>query len=778
MRTFLVIGMLLLGSMAREFKFSFSEFNMMYHFDNLSIQFTYLKEEYLEYEKRLENNIKTLDEIKSDLMVVVEWNNNRYSGSYLDSKETLVEAANESFKFLKERRAKLLTHIYEVKGCEVVKVLFGEGTDAIPDALADIQVNTARTQETEIKTMEEEEIALDYKITSLNECKNSIAKSSKSQPKAAKKPESKDSKPSEDEKDYKKMDELVELLRKKFITLKNSSGFFLNKEKEKYLSVGIDKKCGTVLNVDKLVNYKSDKHGKCKFVNNSVDELERKQSVKVFWNKEKFELIPNDVAIGHKPSDEGQDTSDPKQSWDGYPEVYAALEGDAPGSQNFSVFLLRYKDDVKEENINKDGAKIDDTIRNDVKIDDINQDDARKEDINQDHAKKKDINKSGLILIASHFKSKQEGFNSREKMGKSIKAVVRNIKEKLPTWDVILSGDLNAEVEEIAMDLDEPIIRLEDQMNDNHGYIAQKVYAPEDFAIEALSQRDEALRVVKQFKTFTEDISKNLNVIQRMKIQGFSLETQNESPIYQKSNIKIEEPYLNTDFLLNESHSFKNAWIELNNFPTEIKARVKEFDYSERSFDICIRNEIVRFKSKEADYKDFLKAIRPFKNSAFYKKMSDMIEEKDKEKGEHDAYSMPKGINSSKDLYKFFLDTKKVWMDNRKKAIHEYLQAKITHLGWSASTTNISDCFRKLFEREKIDFVLLKAYNNVHVVVKKMENYKAQTEIGFPNANFASDHVPTIVEFTFDIGTEFKIESSVFWPQLSTSNAEMNNLLI
>ena len=778
MRAFLIIGVLFFGSMARKVKYSFSEFNTLFHFDDLSVQFTYLKEDYLKYEKRLENNIRTLNEIESDLMLVVEWNNNRYSGSYLDDMETLVKTANESFRFLKVKRAKLLTHIYEVQECRDVKVLFGEGTGVIPDALADIQAEIPQPQNIMEKQMTKEEVALNYKINSLSGCKNKLDGMLKSQPKVDKKPESKDSKPSEDEKDYKKMGDLVELLRKKFITIKNSNNFFLNNEKGKYQSVGIDKKCGTVLNVDKFVNYKSDKHGKCKFVDNVTDEVERKQSIKVFWNKEKFELISNDVAIGHKPSDEVKDTSGQKQIWNGYPEVYAPLEGDAPGSQNFSVFLLRYKDDSKKADIKKDEVKKADIKKDEAKEEDINKDEAKEEDINKDEVKEEDINKSGLIFIATHFKSKQEGFSSREKMGKSIKAVVRNIKEKLPTWDVILSGDLNAEIEEIAMDLDEPIIRLEDQMKDDYKYTAQKVYAPEDFAMEALSHRDEALRVVKQFKEFTEDICKDLNPTQRMKIQGFSLDSQNESPIYQKSDEKIDEPYLNTDFLLKEKHSFKNAWIELNNFPTEIKARVKEFDYSEKSFDICTRNEVIRFSTKKDQYKDFFKAIEPFKKSAFYKKMSEMIEEKDKEKGENDTYSMPKGINSSKDLYKLFLDTKKVWMANRKKAIHQYLQAKIKYFGWKASTTNRLDCFHKLFEREKIDFILLKAYNSVYVVVKKMKNYKEQTEVGFPNKDFSSDHVPTIVEFTFDLDTTFEIGNSVFWPQLTTSTANNKNLLI
>ena len=672
------------------FEYTFSEFNILYHFDDLNTQFTYLNEKYLKYEHRLTNTIKTLNDIQSDLMLILEYDNNKRSGAYLNSRKVLEEQLVETVEYFWKDRPDLIKSLIEVEGkkgggeyikeCEVFAEIYQE------------KFNVPNTDEDINKTIEK-----------LATCKVGLKeKAVKTRPKEF---------PKDKLTDEESKASMAEVLWKKLLTLTKAGELFLSKaEGAKYRMVGFDKKCGLVLEGDQVIapdDPKNPDFGKCIF-ENYVPETTRLQSNVVFYNTDKFELLPNSIALGHFMDNKLNEIYKSPITDKIYPEIYTVKEGESVLTQNFGVYLLKYKDkNIKEE-------------------DDKN-------------------NKFGLIFVATHFKAKMEGYVARQKLARSIKAVVANIKKTLKEWDVIVSGDLNAEIGEIAMDFNEPIIRLEDQMADKFTYKPSLVFVPnnpEKVIIPPPLDKNE----LTQFQEYLADIFKNPELAQNKKLTDLK-----GIDRYDPTKLEVKEPYTEKKIGEASMTDLKDYWIELNNYPTELKARVKEYDYTEHGYDKCLNTEI----TSNPDPK-LTEDINSLKKSHMYQKIIDMMGEKDKASILEIIKSGSDNPESSKKLFAIFLANRKSWMEKRKIAVAKYLQAKIAKIGWTPSAHNKGkDCFSDLFEAEKIDFILYKPCNAVIIEIFILEFVKECLESGFPGKKFSSDHLPSKVKITLDLNKKF-----------------------
>lgn len=68
-----IIATLFVAVAVSQVQFSASEFNVMYHFDDLHEQFRYLRSDALEFNNRVQNTLRTINANKADLVCNVEW---------------------------------------------------------------------------------------------------------------------------------------------------------------------------------------------------------------------------------------------------------------------------------------------------------------------------------------------------------------------------------------------------------------------------------------------------------------------------------------------------------------------------------------------------------------------------------------------------------------------------------------------------------------------------------------------------------------------------------
>lgn len=130
-----LVLMILVG-LAFNFEVSFSEYNFMQYSDGQNSQFAYIKPEYLAYENTLVNSINTLNEIKSDLMFLMDYSRNKNFGTYLNSKKVLEEHLNLSLKYYKGTKGEEIKSFLDqeggIKGCGFFKELLGSANPAVP----------------------------------------------------------------------------------------------------------------------------------------------------------------------------------------------------------------------------------------------------------------------------------------------------------------------------------------------------------------------------------------------------------------------------------------------------------------------------------------------------------------------------------------------------------------------------------------------------------------------------------------------------------------------
>lgn len=626
-------------------KFQFSEFNMMYHFDDLTYnQFPYLFERVLAYEKRLENNFRTVGEILGDLTVLIEWSNNPLTGHYVAPLKTLGDLA---VKFMDSESGKKLS--------DALVVAAGQST--VADKCQGFNVTAYRTIFSTAATAGTiSETAARPLITKAQECWGKLFPTVKDE--------------SNDKKDPVNV---LMYLANRLITMLKTDSFILHQANATaYASDVINKKCGTVL-------LPSENDGISKAVSlacNSTKiepkkEADQKQSIKIIWKTSVFTKV-------------------------GDTEIYTTLNENGSGiaSQNFAVLTFKYAADPTK----------------------------------------------GLVLIATHFKSKREGAVGRRMLSEAISQYLRTKKEDFKEYDIILTGDLNSSVDEVAMTLQTAIVRLKaqrDLMNGSLGdsatnkaaYKVSRIILPGSIVPRALEVNNELKALYTSWQTYLAAYEKKheggIPFFTELKKNAVDLKDAKVEKSLLKEDTRVADPYFGVlEVFQPPRFAADGLWIETNNFPTQHKVRIKEIDFENESYKTCMTS-----KGKP------LSELSAFLNPATVT-----------------ARSILEFSNT-------FAVARENWKGDRKKtSLKENEDSRF-------GETNIADnasCLKGLFEQEKIDYVLIRPVHKFSIQVSTMPKYLEYLQKGFPNDLFSSDHAPTIVDFTIDLTATFDFATSDF----------------
>jgi hypothetical protein len=428
---------------------------------------------------------------------------------------------------------------------------------------------------------------------------------------------------------------------------------------------------------------------------------------------------------------------------------------------------------------------------------------------------KKDNNRK-FVVICAHFKSKDDGLTSRRKTGHEISQLVKTIRDpeskskaddktnlKYSQWlkdlqpfqnaEIILMGDLNAEIDEIAFDLDSNILRYKDQtFNKSHDPIFKVganslipwfgiTKSPNDTVTSIHQPEDEFQNMLKLYKESLirlndiQDIKEVLDQSSKSFAEPGN-KPQNDPSDTSKENvekfdklvkgfdkdlseieltIKIMEEQLKSLLTLKDTPS-RMTWIETNNFKTERKIRLKEIDYDNPYYK-RILNNLAYFQTVDKsllkdDSLEFLINGKVFPIPA-------------KTFGKMSPTNGPSYMRRFQDVGIFIETFEKIEQILEKLSKKQLTnKSKVQYALFSAYRHAM---YGLLFETEKIDFILLNSPNKVTIKeIRSINNYGEVLTYGAPNNLLKSDHFPSRVELQFDSNTGFGEKVSEFLSSL------------
>jgi hypothetical protein len=394
-----------------------------------------------------------------------------------------------------------------------------------------------------------------------------------------------------------------------------------------------------------------------------------------------------------------------------------------------------------------------------------------------------------IVVITSHFKSKAPDHLIRMRLGKALQDYLQfktNIDET-----IILTGDLNSEIDEVATIINQPICR----------YIDGKPFAikPNPCFNEMLTF-NQCSKGKSKLNDFVENLGNKNKEKEKLKNKHlFNIAEYFTSNIAEiEKDIKKYEQEI-SEYLSEKLSEDKNiqyaVWYETSSHPTESKSRIKETDYfNKKLFNLELSKSITNEDLKKI-YDEFMNKLNfpNFKELAVeeYNKSESAVVKQFKE----DNKSLKYDLNSD-DQSDEALETKRLIIRTIKESIFvDYLQ-KLLKLKRDIVETNMDksqfsnvnsgsyfdelsktifnldqrkgkledndkyiqistmiDAANAIFlHQEKIDFILVRPGRFLKLS-KKDENIKIPEvyfEKGVNNNSFSSDHMPSYDTITIE----------------------------
>jgi hypothetical protein len=307
-----------------------------------------------------------------------------------------------------------------------------------------------------------------------------------------------------------------------------------------------------------------------------------------------------------------------------------------------------------------------------------------------------------VVVICTHYKSKDDGFESRMNIGNEITKYVNRFH---PNDNIVLMGDLNAEIGEIATSLDAIVRRSSKNSQDSF-----TSYVPNpDLLMKNIKLTSEQTNLVTEIKDLKKIIEESKQVYQAQNYLNAandkfidSLEKNQNDLITLSENF---ERRLASDNLNNNSY---NTWEETSSRPTESKIRIKQIDYFNPKF--------LKFIHEVEKSKKFI--------GGCFTKFKDLV-----------------------------LENKKNLKHNPliKEAFILWTNCLRTNIAFEEAKDQLDNLLRSLVEEEKIDYILLRFRNSFEVKkIYEIDNYDKHLEMGCPNEEYSSDHLPTHVTLDID----------------------------
>jgi hypothetical protein len=368
-----------------------------------------------------------------------------------------------------------------------------------------------------------------------------------------------------------------------------------------------------------------------------------------------------------------------------------------------------------------------------------------------------------LVFIYTHFKSKSDGYDNRMRMGNEIRNYIKiNHKED----NVVLMGDLNAEIGEIATALGGEIRRLDTTLNQ---YSYRRYFQD----IEGDKNKNEASKEQKAIVSKIRELEEKMKETKAnfAKLNPYVKGNSNDYSNARRAQLAMELQYLEEELDLQKDLFSKilpkgrdvtkeNTWYETYYQKTESKIRIKEIDY---------------FK---AQYLQFLQTVNDIDNKEIKKCFNGLFPKMHKINEE----GMKNELEIDKDNEKNIQKQNKIAFINTvvclQEEIEEMSRAKmeglehldlkkshfyhdLVHGGWvrkgiyhhknifadvDAAQKILDSFLGTLIDTEKIDYILLRFLSDFEIIgVHKIDDYDRYLEVGMPNETFSSDHLPTHV---------------------------------
>lgn len=725
----------LIAGLNADFDINVSEMNLLYQFGDLvTDQFAYMPEETFDYLKRLDNNISAMNHITTDLVCFLEWNGNLRSQHYLDIPGNLEKIFVKEFNAWQIQNVLLVESEVKAaaeKNAEKKITKANEQIDRAKEQLGNKSEINDKINELYQKNKEtyENDAIKEIKDVCRSTLVDLIDKNEKdlSKMKTASLSESACKKLLKNVKDdafNSRLNNIPDLC-KDFECAKNKIGTMLSgknqdsyndDESEFHIRLGIMKK---VVDLELLKS--------------KAESKDSREFIRTFVFKKSGVPLTNGTRIGKytTPNKPPAKASIPTQTiffaydntkyidfFENTPNfvfVPAKIEESSvkPEAQNFLVkFLLKHKDE-KEKNCSKDALQ----------------------------------NCEKVVVICTHFKAKAAGYESRMVLGSEINNFVTRLRKgefkpqdskdlfydfkdsvdeaslkNFQSSVILLIGDLNSEVNEVAQHLKSMIVGLETQFNINEPKI-NTLGKEKNFQINSLHFKE-----VKPEERITKLPQKE---------DGRLSFSASEKSIAVKvkdafdANTTIFVPK-NPAILLNDQ-SRNLVWIEANNFPTERKIRLKELNYDGVGY-----NNVLKYIKQLKEAAD---TLDPFNKDKCFDFLKD----------EMFMYPIPKRTMEDTDEDLMGLMTARFnrvgqFLESL-KCFRTYLKDDTISKGAQLLITSLyQTVYSSLMEVEKIDFILINSEQEVQVTkVDSVEFYEDLFKFGIPNLGYGSDHFPTKV---------------------------------
>jgi hypothetical protein len=322
---------------------------------------------------------------------------------------------------------------------------------------------------------------------------------------------------------------------------------------------------------------------------------------------------------------------------------------------------------------------------------------------------KEDVNdkSSKVVVICTHYKSKDDGFDSRMAIGNEI---TKYVNKYHPNDNIVLMGDLNAEIGEIATSLDAKVQRRS-QTNKND----LTTYVPNpDMQMRGRKLTEEQSILIQKIK----DLNK---VVEDSKIKYMTREFMNSAnqefikslEENKKTLITLTEEFERNLASGNKNNNSYNTWSETSSLPTESKIRIKQIDYFNPKF--------LRFIQEEQQSNIDI--------GGCFTKFTELISKNEK------------NLKHNPLVKEAFI----LWTN----CLRENVKIE-------AAKDKLDSLIESLIEEEKIDYILLSFKNRYEVKeVYKIQNYTDHLQRGCPNETFSSDHLPTHVKLEINFSRNF-----------------------
>jgi hypothetical protein len=442
----------------------------------------------------------------------------------------------------------------------------------------------------------------------------------------------------------------------------------------------------------------------------------------------------------------------------------------APDSQNFVVHVCTLIGTEKKTTV----ENIETIVLENKIIEENNEQTYKKNDLPETSEELKKI-----AFICTHFKSKADGFESRMNLGNEIRLYIET---KLTGINVVLMGDLNSEISEVATAIGGKISRTKvgEKGTDN------KVYYPNETLDQiagksTLEKSDDTEKVLN----LKEDIFKEKEKYMLHEFLKSEIDTTIKSLESLEEKLeKLEEEIATKD--VNKIFENSSSWIETSSEYTESKIRIKEIDYFNPKFLKLVQN--LKGNKEESQNKcffdHFVKKINPkieepkseepkieepkIEEPKSEELKSEELKNKEPKSKETEKVDLKDKIKAHNTLIKgAFLN----WVDCLREIINfssikdqEGTDKKLKFLtldelkaaNLEIAKSQLSEILESLTEKEKIDYILVRPVNEVTVTeIRKLANEPELLKFGTPNKTFSSDHLPTCVTIEINFGKPF-----------------------